>query len=164
MGTRFWNCVGRCSQVLSDDERGPDFQLGTHANSTALRASLLQWCYSSRHFGANPIASSGNGTSADDDRMQVDSLKKGKRKGKGKNPTPERKSHDQHDQHDLYRHQHVHELWQTWISGERLLESLWRSVRQFHLQKYWQKAGVKHTGNRERQTRGCCRNRTSSAF
>ena len=45
-------------------------QLGTYANSTALRAALLQWC-----------CSSGNGTSADDDRMQVDSLKKGKRKG-----------------------------------------------------------------------------------
>ena len=38
-----------------------------------------------RNFEANPTASSGNGTSADDDRMQVDSLKKGKRKGKGKN-------------------------------------------------------------------------------
>ena len=60
-------------------------QLGAYANSTALRAALLQWCYSSRNFGANPTASSGNGTSADDDRMQVDSLKKGKRKGKGKN-------------------------------------------------------------------------------
>ena len=59
-------------------------QLGTCANSTALRAGLLQWCYSSRNFGANPAASSGNGTSADDDRMQVDSLKKGERKGKGK--------------------------------------------------------------------------------
>ena len=35
--------------------------------------------------GVNPTASSGNGTSADDDRMQVDSLKKGKRRGKSKN-------------------------------------------------------------------------------
>ena len=25
VGTRFWNCVGRCSQVHSDDEYGPDF-------------------------------------------------------------------------------------------------------------------------------------------
>ena len=64
MGTRFWNCVGRCSQVHNDDEYGDDF---------------------SRNFGANPTASSGNGTSADDDRMQVDSLKNGKRKDKGKN-------------------------------------------------------------------------------
>ena len=46
-------------------------QLGTHANSAALRAALLQWCYSSRNFGANPTASSGNGTGADDDKMQV---------------------------------------------------------------------------------------------
>ena len=60
-------------------------QMGTYANSTALLAALLQWCYSSRNFGANPTSSSGNGTSADDDRMQVDSLKKGKKKGKGKN-------------------------------------------------------------------------------
>ena len=45
-------------------------QLGTHACSTALRAALLQWCYSSRNFGAN-------GTSADDDnKMQVDSGRK----------------------------------------------------------------------------------------
>ena len=60
-------------------------RLGTYANSTALRAPLLQWCYSSRNFGANPTASSGKGTSADDDKMQVDSVKKGRRKGKGKN-------------------------------------------------------------------------------
>ena len=54
-------------------------RLGACANSTALRAALLQWCYSSRNVRANPTASSGNGTSADVDRMQVDSLKKGKR-------------------------------------------------------------------------------------
>ena len=48
--------------------------LVTYANSTVLLAALLLWCYSSRNFGANPTASSGNGTSADDDRMQVDSL------------------------------------------------------------------------------------------
>ena len=64
---------------------GNSQQLGTYANSTALRAALLQWCYSSRNFGANPTASSGNGTSADDDRMPVYSLKEGMRKGKGKN-------------------------------------------------------------------------------
>ena len=51
-GMRFWNCVGRCSQVHSDDEYCPEFlrnslQLGTYANSTALRAALVQWCYSS---------------------------------------------------------------------------------------------------------------------
>ena len=59
-------------------------QLGTHSNSAALRTALLQWCYSSRKFGANPTVSAGNGTSADDDRMQADSLKTGKVKGKGK--------------------------------------------------------------------------------
>ena len=52
--------------------------------SAALRTALLQWCYSSRNFAANPTVSAGNVTSADDDRMQVDSLKKGKEKGKGK--------------------------------------------------------------------------------
>ena len=59
-------------------------QLGTDANSAALRTALLQRCYSSRNFGANPTVSARNGTSADDDRMQVDSLKEGKGKGKGK--------------------------------------------------------------------------------
>ena len=59
-------------------------QLGTYANSAALRTGLLQWCYSSRNFGANPTMSAGNGTSADDDRMPADSLKKGKGTGKGK--------------------------------------------------------------------------------
>ena len=58
---------------------GNNLQLGTYANSAALRTALLQWCYSSRNFGANPNVSAGNGTSADEDnRMQVDSLKKGK--------------------------------------------------------------------------------------
>ena len=59
-------------------------QLGTYANSAALRTASLQWCYSSRNFGANPTVSAGKGTSADDDRMQVVSPKKGKGKGKGK--------------------------------------------------------------------------------
>ena len=46
--------------------------------SAVLRTALLQWCYSSRNFVANPTVSAGNVTSADDDRMQVHSLKKGK--------------------------------------------------------------------------------------
>ena len=90
-------CTGRdelCWQMQSRTHvmmnMAPSFlrnslQLGTYAHSTALRAALLHWCYSSRNFGANPTPSSRNGTSADDDRMQVDSLKKRKRKGKGKN-------------------------------------------------------------------------------
>ena len=62
-----------------------NLQLGTYANSVALRTASLQWCYSSRNFGANPTVSAGNGTGTDDDnRVQVDSLKKGKGKGKGK--------------------------------------------------------------------------------
>ena len=60
-------------------------QLGTYAKSAALRTASLQWCYSSRNFRANPTVSAGNETGADDDnRMQVDSLEKGKEKGKGK--------------------------------------------------------------------------------
>ena len=62
-------------------------QLVTYPNSAALRAALLQRCYSSRNVGANPTASSGTETGADADRMQGDSFKKGKRKGKGKNKT-----------------------------------------------------------------------------
>ena len=90
MGTRVWNCVGRCSQVHSDDEHGTDFFLDTVCTWVHMPTAQLfaQPCCSGvtpRNFGANPTASSGNGTSADDDRMQVDSLKKGKRKGKGTN-------------------------------------------------------------------------------
>ena len=59
-------------------------QLGTYSSSAALRASLLQWCYSFRNFGVNPTITAGNVTSVDDDRMQVDSLKNGKEKGKSK--------------------------------------------------------------------------------
>ena len=42
MGTRFWNCVGRCSQVYSDMmNKAPIFikgklHLGTYANSAVL--------------------------------------------------------------------------------------------------------------------------------
>ena len=57
-------------------------QLGTYSKNAALRAALLQWCYSSRDFGANPTVTAGNVTGADDDRMQVDSLKTGKEKSK----------------------------------------------------------------------------------
>ena len=39
---------------------GNSLQFGTYANSTDLRAALLQCCYYSRNFGANPTASSGN--------------------------------------------------------------------------------------------------------
>ena len=53
-------------------------QLGTYASSVALRTALLQWCYSSPNFGANLSVSAGNGTTA------VDSLKRGKEKGRGK--------------------------------------------------------------------------------
>ena len=99
-------------------------QLGTYPNSAALRAALLQWCFSSWNFGANPTVAAGSVTSADDDRMQVDSL------GKGEKQIPQsgRKPSDQHDQHELYRHQHVQELWPNWTLGETLLETRWSSV------------------------------------
>ena len=62
-----------------------NLQLGTYASSAALRTALLQWCYYSRDLGATPTVSAGNVTGADDDnRMQVDSLKESKEKGKGK--------------------------------------------------------------------------------
>ena len=60
------------------------FQLDTYANSAALRTAVLQKCNASRTVRANSIVSAGNGKSADDDRMQVDPLKKGKEKGTGK--------------------------------------------------------------------------------
>ena len=68
-------------------------QLVTYANSAAHRPALLQWCCSSRNFGANTTVSAGNGTSADDDRMQADSQE---RQGEGQRQTPkrERKWHE----------------------------------------------------------------------
>ena len=107
-------------------------QLGTYANSAALRTALLQWCYSSPNFGANPTVSAGNGTSADDDPDASRLSRERQGEGQRQTPKPERKSHDQHDQDGLYRHPHVQELWQNWTLGERLLETRWRSVRQFH--------------------------------
>ena len=39
-----------------------NLELGTHANSAALRTALLQWCHSFRKFGASSTASAENGT------------------------------------------------------------------------------------------------------
>ena len=62
-----------------------NLHLGTCAGSAALRNAPLRWCYSSSHHGASSTTSAGNGTGADDDdRMQVNPLKKGKEEGKGK--------------------------------------------------------------------------------
>ena len=69
-------------------------KLGTYANSTALHTALLQWCYYSSNFGAFPTVSAGNGTGADDDnRMQVDPVKKGKEKAKGEHQNKKGTSH-----------------------------------------------------------------------
>ena len=86
-GLRVWELdVGEGSALLGLRWRmrllSEKMQLGTYAKSAALRAALLQWCYSSRNSGANPTVSAGNGTSADDDWMQVDSLMKGKGKAR----------------------------------------------------------------------------------
>ena len=75
-------------------------QLGTYANRAALRTALLQWCCSSRNFGANPTVSVGNGT-----RSRLFQERQGE--GRRQTPQPEGKSHDQHDQHELNRNQRV---------------------------------------------------------
>ena len=78
-----------------------NLQSGTYANSAALRTALLQWCCSSRNFGANPTVPAGNGTGADDDtKMQVDSFKKGKEKGKGKHQNQKGNRTNKHQQHE----------------------------------------------------------------
>ena len=76
--------------IMAPNILSNSLQLGTYPNSAALRAALLQWFFSSRTFGANPTVAAGNVTSAVDDRMQVDYLKKGKSKRhnqKGSRPT-----------------------------------------------------------------------------
>ena len=95
------------------DEHGTDF-LG---NSLKLGYTRKQF-RSSNSFVAmvfffpklwTKAVSAGNGTGADDDnKKQVDPLKKGKEKGKKQTPKPERNSHKQHKQH---KHQHPQELW-----------------------------------------------------
>ena len=102
-------------------------QLSTYANSTVLRAALLQWCCSSGNFGANPTASSGIGTSADDDRMQVDSLKKGKRRGKGKTQHQREITRPARPTRALLTSTRARNV-ANWTLGERLLESRWKSV------------------------------------
>ena len=93
MGTCVRNSIGRCSQIHSDDEYGTEFSLEQFAVGylrQQCRSSnrFVAMCYSSRNFGANPAVSVGNGTSADDDnRMQVDSLKKGKGRAKASTKT-----------------------------------------------------------------------------
>ena len=92
---------------------------------TALGTALLQWCFSSRNFGAFPTVSAGTGTGADvDNKLQVYFLEK---KRKKQTPKPERNSHKQHKQH---RPQYLQELWWRWTLDERVLETEWRSIRQ----------------------------------
>ena len=142
---------------------GNSLQLGTYANSAAFQTALLQWCYSSRNFGANPTVSAGNGTSADDEPMQVDSLEKSEGEGQRQTPESEWKSHEPHKQHEPYRHQHVQELWRNWTSGERLLETSWRRLRQSHQeQQPHAERQEPQERQREKQTRGRCGN--ESAF
>ena len=107
-------------------------QLGTYSNSAALRAALLQWCFSSRNFGANSTVTAGNVTSEDDDRMQVDSSKKGEEKVKSKSHYQKGNRPTSTTNTSSHRYQPVQELWQTWTLGERLLETQWRSTREFH--------------------------------
>ena len=108
MGTCVRNCVGRCSQIHSDDEYGTDSSWEQLAVGY-----IRQQCRSSNSFvamvslfpelGANPTVSAGNGTGANDDnRMQVDSQE---RQGEGQRQTlkPERTSHEEHKQHEQYR-------------------------------------------------------------
>ena len=95
MGTRFWKCSCRCSQENSDDEDGTDFlreqfavvyMCKQYRSSNSFVAVVLF----SKNFGASPTVSAGSGARADDDnRMQVDSLKKGKGKSTSKHQNQE---------------------------------------------------------------------------
>ena len=95
MGTCVRNCSGGCSQVHSDDECGTDFTweqfaVGYICGQYRPSNSFVAVALFSRNCGANPTMSLVKGTGPDDDnRMQVDSLKKGKEKGKGKHQNQE---------------------------------------------------------------------------
>ena len=77
----------RCSQVHSGDEYDIDclreqFAVVHMCKQYRSSNSFVAMVLFSRNFGASPTVSAGNGARADDDnRMQVDSLKKGKEKG-----------------------------------------------------------------------------------
>ena len=74
VGTCLRNCSCGCSPVHNDDE------YDTHFSQEKLAiGDLCKQYRSSKSFGASPTVSAGHGTGADDDnRMQVDSIKKGK--------------------------------------------------------------------------------------
>ena len=78
----------------------------------------------SRNLGANPTVSAGNGTGPDDDnKMQVDSLKKGKHPNQKGNRTSNTSNTSNSDINTCKN-------WQNWTLDERLLETRWRSLRQ----------------------------------
>ena len=87
VGTCFWNCVGRCSQVHSDDEYGPDFFSKQSAvgyicqQHSSLRSPVAVVLFLSKLLERIRPRHLGNGMSADGDRMQVDSLKERLEKG-----------------------------------------------------------------------------------
>ena len=120
MEKRFWNCVGRCSQSTQWW-----WQCRSSNSFVAMvllfpelcsESDCVSWKWNERRWW--PYAS----------RLSQERQAEGQRQ----TPQLERKSHDEHDQHELYRHQHVPELWQKWTLGEGLLETRWRSIRQFH--------------------------------
>ena len=93
---------------------------------------------------------SGNGTSADDDRMQVDSPKKGKRKGKGKKTNQRGKRTTNTSSTDINTCKNCG----NWNPGGGAYDnSACRNTGE---------GKSKNTGKGERQTG--CRNRTTSSF
>ena len=88
---------------------GNSLQLGTYANSAALRTALLQWCYFSRNFGAF------------------------KKNGKGKGKHKTRKELGQATQTSTPARTVA--LSENGTLGGRLLETRWRSIRQLQQQQ-----------------------------
>ena len=128
MGTRHRNCVGRCSQVRSDDEYYTDFPYEQFAVGY-----IHQQCCSSNSFVAMVLLFRKleriRPCQLEMERARM--MTGCKSTLSRTNQKPERKSQDQRDQHELW--------------GEGLLETRCRSVRQFH--------GNKATRRKARVTR-----------
>ena len=115
MGTRFWNCVGRCSQVHSDDEYGTEFSQEQIAVTPTVPL-FEQLCCNGVTL-SEPLERI-RPCQLEMERAQMMTGCKSTLSGKARG--------------ELYRHQHVQELWQNWTLGEGLLETGWRTKRQFH--------------------------------
>ena len=153
MGTCFWNCVGRCSQVHSDDEKGEHFAVGY----------IRQQCRSSNRFVAMALL-----CQLEMGRVQMMTgckltlSRKARERAKVKNNTREEIARPARPTRALQtstRARNVAEL----DSGRKNAGDQVEERMTIPPTEILAKQEETHR-QREKQTRGRCRNRTTSAF